>query len=250
MTESCCASTKCSKINYWGGTVYEVSYPAVYVSATTGTISSAVSGDKATVVIKGTKGSTTGYLKANGRSGGTVISKIPAPGAIGKIVSVKLVANSQDGWEFTNIKVKVGNGKYVEMGPTDQWLDGKPYDPAYSYGYLAFSDKITLLPNKCNKPIPHTHGVKDIKAISCGDCDLKYKAIQNRKLIGLKACAAICKREGCEMFSYGEKNIDGGAGLGCRIATGKTCPNSVNRYCKETGKSWVKGVIKQQGKAM
>jgi hypothetical protein len=122
------------------------SYPPVYVSATTGTIRYASSGDKATVVIKGTEGSTTGTLKANGRSGGTVISKIPAPGAIGKIVSVKLVANSQDGWEFTNIKVKVGTGKYVEMGPTNQWLDAKPYNAASAYSYLPHSDKITLLP--------------------------------------------------------------------------------------------------------
>jgi len=106
----------------------------------------------------------------------------------------------------------------------------------------------SVVPHVCAKP--KTNSVNGYKAVSCGDCDTKYTAIQNRKPIGLKACAAICTKKGCTMFSYGEKTIKGGAGLGCRIATGKTCPNSVDRYCKQTGKSWVKKVIKQQGKAM
>merc|ERR1712023_301340 len=34
----------------------------------------------------------------------------------------------------------------------------------------------------------------------------------------------------CKGFSYGEKNADGGAGLGCRL-TKTVCPNDIDRYC-------------------
>jgi hypothetical protein len=92
-------------------------------------------------------------------------------------------------------------------------------------------------------PKPHAPSVKGYRLVACGDCDYKYIAPFGRKWVGLKKCAATCRKYNCKRFSYGIKTVEGKPALGCRISKGKgKCTLSVKRYCSKKFKiGWPKG---------
>jgi len=55
------------------------------------------------------------------------------PKDLGNILSVTLLAGSQDGWLITGLSVKSGNRKWKSFGCIPQWLDAEPYDRSGDY---------------------------------------------------------------------------------------------------------------------
>jgi hypothetical protein len=114
------------------------------ISVTTGKEKYAQSGDKPEVVFTDWLGKVFKGTITSAGQGKTKETTFHPPKKMGKIIGVRLIAKSRDGWLLTKLKVKSGTRAWQTFGKLPQWLDGKPYDKKSSYGTTPYGNDLKL----------------------------------------------------------------------------------------------------------
>jgi len=125
-----------------------------HVRYATGKRKFAASNSKPMVTLVAEEGEVRGQITPPGK-GHSKVTAFMGHAGIGEITKVLVSADNRDGWFFTSFEFKAcaKGSKWVRVGCTHQWLDGKPYDKKGDNA--PYSNEITLRPEthgRCKMP--------------------------------------------------------------------------------------------------
>jgi len=133
--------------------------PVLKIRVTTGSIPHAESDMTCKITITGTTGSFTGEFTTGNAKGAVQTTTLHPDTDIGAVTKVNVIGENGNGWYFTKFEIlKSGGNDWVDVGCTDQWLDGEIDSGTYDGKMYGTHIEMTPIDAHCVAATPLSWG--------------------------------------------------------------------------------------------